>query len=82
MKMIGHQAPGKNITDRFQIAMTFTKKVKVILLRKENCLLIISSVVNMIYALLMNVHDKCDKYKFMCQTPLRRQTPSIPTSPT
>ncbi len=49
--------------------MTFTQNVKIIFIRKENCLLIISSIVDVIYALFMNGHDKCEKYEFKCQTP-------------
>lgn len=56
--MIGHQAPGKNFTDRFQVAMAFLKKIMIVLFIKEDTVPVIAAVVNVINAWAMNFHGR------------------------
>lgn len=54
--MIGHQAPGEDLTHWFNKSMTFFEKVIIIIIVKKNRLPVVTPVVNVVNARFTKIH--------------------------
>lgn len=56
MKVVWHQTPGEDVTDRFDILMTLAEEIQVIFFLEKDTLLIVTAVVDVINTRLMYFH--------------------------